>query len=122
MNELASGVGYPDGQSPTAPFDRASNYLRSVAGEQESTYRSSATLPMIRKSLRSDPKALEITAVLEFEFTNTIPAKFTMRDYWKTGRFWFDYAAWKSFDVYQAALHEDGASVELLNDKARAEM
>ncbi|PGH13435.1 hypothetical protein AJ80_06304 [Polytolypa hystricis UAMH7299] len=48
-----------------------------------------------------------------------------MRDSWSTGRFWFDYAARKSFDVnavYWAALHDDSASVELLGDEARAEM
>jgi hypothetical protein len=48
-----------------------------------------------------------------------------MRDSWRTGRFWFDYAARKSFDVdaiYWAALHDGSAGVELLDDKARAEM
>ena len=48
-----------------------------------------------------------------------------MRDSWRTGRFWFDYAARKSFEVdavYWAALHNGGAGVELLDDKARAEM
>lgn len=41
------------------------------------------------------------------------------------GRFWFDFAARKSFDVetmYQAALHNDGPGVELLDDKMRADM
>ncbi|KAF3013420.1 hypothetical protein E8E15_003124 [Penicillium rubens] len=133
-----------------------------------------------------DPETLQITAVLDFEFTNAMPAEFTydppwwlllsgpevwlercamdefvtlyeprmeqflralervetemalevkqpggrslstrMRDSWTTGRFWFDYAARKSFDVdtiYWAALHKDGAGIELLDDKARAEM
>lgn len=50
-----------------------------------------------------------------------------MRESWKIGRFWFNYAARKSFDidvVYWAALHrEDGGSDEqLLNDKSRTEM
>ncbi|CAG8141162.1 unnamed protein product [Penicillium nalgiovense] len=48
-----------------------------------------------------------------------------MRDSWRTGRFWFDYAARKSFDIdtiYWTALHNDGAGVELLDDKARTEM
>lgn len=48
-----------------------------------------------------------------------------MRDSWRTGRFWFDYAARKSFDVdtiYWAALHRDGAGIELLDDEVRAEM
>jgi hypothetical protein len=133
-----------------------------------------------------NPETLRITAVLDFEFTNTMPAQFTydppwwlllsgpemwldrcsmeeflacyeprmeqflralerveeesalrrkqptgpplstrMRDSWRTGRFWFDYAARKSFEVdavYWAALHDGGAGVELLDDKARAEM
>ncbi|CAG8082928.1 unnamed protein product [Penicillium nalgiovense] len=33
MDELATVVGYPDDQFPTAPFDRASDYLRSVADQ-----------------------------------------------------------------------------------------
>lgn len=133
-----------------------------------------------------DLETLRITAILDFEFTNAIPAEFTydspwwlllsgpevwlercaieefltlykprieqflrslerveieialevkqpggpslstrMRDSWRTGRFWFDYAARKSFEVdivYWATLHKDGAGVEWLDDKARAEM
>jgi hypothetical protein len=133
-----------------------------------------------------DPETLRITAILDFEFTNAMPAEFTydppwwlllsgpelwlercamdefltlyeprmeqflralerveiemtlevkhpvgpslstrMRDSWRTGRFWFDYAARKSFDVdtvYWAALHDDGAGVDLLDDMARVEM
>ncbi|KXG46507.1 uncharacterized protein PGRI_053630 [Penicillium griseofulvum] len=133
-----------------------------------------------------DPETLRITAILDLEFTNTMPAEFTydppwwlllsgpemwlercameefvtlyeprieqflgalervenemalevkqpgrqslsarMRDSWRTGRFWFDYAARKSFDVdtiYWAALHTGGEGVDLLDDKARAEM
>jgi len=48
-----------------------------------------------------------------------------MRDSWKTGRFWFNYAARKSLDVdavYWNALHEDGACIELLDEETRAEM
>lgn len=48
-----------------------------------------------------------------------------MRDSWSTGRFWFNYAARKSFDVdtiYWAALHNDGAGVDLLDNKAREEL
>ncbi|QKX58011.1 uncharacterized protein TRUGW13939_05131 [Talaromyces rugulosus] len=136
-----------------------------------------------------NPETLCITAVLDFEFTNAMPAEFTydppwwlllsgpemwlerccsmdeflalyeprmaqflqaleqvekeaasecnkqsngspplstrMRYSWRTGRFWFDYAARKSFDVdmiYWAALHNGGAGVELLDDKTRTEM
>ena len=132
------------------------------------------------------PETLEITAVLDFEFTNAMPAQFTydppwwlllsgpevwldrgsieefrdryeprmeqflraleqvegisvprdkqlaeprlstrMRDSWRSGRFWFDYAARKSFEldaIYWAALHDGGAGIELLDDEARAEM
>ncbi|KAM4059667.1 phosphotransferase enzyme family protein [Hirsutella rhossiliensis] len=132
------------------------------------------------------PETLQITAVLDFEFTNAMPAQFTydppwwlllsgpevwldrgsmeefqasyeprmeqflqslelvertsvpkdqqpteprlsarMRDSWTSGRFWFDYAARKSFEldaIYWAALNEEGAGVDLLDDEARAEM
>ncbi|KAK2804331.1 hypothetical protein FQN50_006622 [Emmonsiellopsis sp. PD_5] len=130
-----------------------------------------------------DEETLEITAVLDFEFTNVAPAQFSydppwwllllgpdmwlehytmaeflaryvprmdqflqvlerveggsgfegkrqlgrpplsalMRDSWGTGRFWFNYAARKSFDidaVYWAALHKgDPACTELLDDE-----
>lgn len=33
MNELATVAGYPVDHFPAAPFDRASDYLRSVANE-----------------------------------------------------------------------------------------
>jgi hypothetical protein len=131
----------------------------------------------------ADPDTLRITAVLDFEFTNTMPAQFAydppwwllllgpdmwlenhsmeefmirymprmeqflralepvetrmnlkgserdpllsvrMRDFWVTGRFWFDYGIRKSFDidaVYWAALHKDGDDV--LDVKIREEM
>jgi hypothetical protein len=47
-----------------------------------------------------------------------------MRDSWRSGRFWFNYAARKSFDVdtvYWATLHDDSTSAELLDD-VRADM
>lgn len=133
-----------------------------------------------------DPETLKITAVLDFEFTNAMPAQFTydppwwlllsgpeawldrgsmdefreyyvprmeqflhaleeeeekvliasnqesaprlsslMRDSWESGRFWFDYAARKSFEldaIYWAALHENTGGIELLEDGAEAEM
>ncbi|KAJ5382867.1 hypothetical protein N7517_000778 [Penicillium concentricum] len=213
MNELATVAGYPDSQFPTAPFDSASDYLRSIANEHLtnlwtqrnladdleiarfaqliSKYYSDDSGPFIPfcddmrpSNMLIDPETLQITVVLDFEFTNAMPAEFTydppwwqllsgpemwldrclmdefvtlyeprmeqflralervenefeleckqpglslstrMRDLWRTGRFWFDYAARKSFDVdtiYWAALH-DGAGVELLDDKTRAEM
>ncbi|KAH7317227.1 hypothetical protein BKA65DRAFT_515597 [Rhexocercosporidium sp. MPI-PUGE-AT-0058] len=222
MNELATVAGYPDDQFPTAPFDSANNYLRSVANEHLThlwTQRNLADDPKIAQerfiarhqfaqliskycvddagpfipfcddlrpsNMLVNPETLCITALLDFEFTNTMPAQFTydppwwlllsgpemwldrcsmeeflacyeprmeqflralermeeesafkkrpsgpslstrMRDPWRTGRFWFNYAARKSFEVdviYWAALHDDGAGVELLDDKARAEM
>lgn len=133
-----------------------------------------------------NPETLRITAVLDLEFTNAMPAQFTydppwwlllsgpemwldrcameefvglyeprleqflqalerveeestlmsrqtseprlstrMRSSWKTGRFWFNYAARKSFEVdtiYWAALHDGDAGAELLDEKTRAEM
>jgi hypothetical protein len=224
MNELATVTGYPDGQFPTAPFDRASDYLRSVANEHLThlwTQRNLADDPEIAQkrfiarhrfaqlipkycvdddagpfipfcddmrpsNMLVNPETLRITAVLDFEFTNAMPAQFTydppwwlllsgpemwldrcsteeflglyeprmeqflralervekesalgskqpsgpplstrMRDSWRTGRFWFDYSARKSFDVdviYWAVLHDGGAGVEVLDDKARAEL
>jgi hypothetical protein len=132
------------------------------------------------------PETLQITAVLDWEFTNAMPAQFSydppwwlllsgpetwldrgcmeefrdlyeprmeqflqaldlvegllapeqqsstevrlcarMRDSWKSGRFWFNYAARKSFDmdvVYWAALHEEGTGIDDLDEKARAEL
>ncbi|KAJ8604141.1 hypothetical protein MRB53_041939 [Persea americana] len=133
-----------------------------------------------------DPETLKISAVLDFEFTNAMPAQFTydppwwlllsgpevwldrdslkefrecyeprmeqflqaleeeedrqvlddqqpsttrlsalMRDSWQSNRFWFNYAARKSFEldaVYWAALHEGGNGLELLDDRARKEI
>ncbi|KAL9114568.1 MAG: hypothetical protein Q9187_007447 [Circinaria calcarea] len=134
----------------------------------------------------ADPTTFQITAVLDFEFTNAMPAQFAydppwwllllgpdmwlehhtmeefvtsyeprmeqflralerveaklgskgkqtggprlsarMRDSWRTGCFWFDYGIRKSFDidaVYWAALHDGRTGVDLLDDKARAQM
>lgn len=135
-----------------------------------------------------NPETLQITAVIDFEFTNAMPAQFThdppwwlllaapehwldrnaveefralyeprleqflkaleniesqkeetqgcsqvdllsvrMRDSWRTGQFWFDYAARKSFDVdtiYWNVLHleEHGDGLNLLDPKTQAEM
>ncbi|KAJ5675436.1 hypothetical protein N7462_008333 [Penicillium macrosclerotiorum] len=223
MNELATVAGYPEDQFPTVPFDRATDYLRSVANEHLIhlwTQRNLADNPKIAEkrfiarhrfaqlvskyypdecglfipfcddmrpsNMLIDPETLRITAILDFEFTNAMPAEFTydppwwlllsgpemwlerggmeefltlyeprmeqflralervelevmsggkkpaglslssrMRDSWKSGRFWFDYAARKSFDIdtiYWAALNHNGADSELLDDKSRAEM
>ncbi|KUL81894.1 hypothetical protein ZTR_09526 [Talaromyces verruculosus] len=223
MNELATVAGYPNSQFPIAPFDRASDYLRSVANEHLThlwTQRNLADDPEIAKerfiarhrfaqliqqhciedsgpfilfcddmrpsNMLVDPKTLNITAILDLEFTNAMPAEFTydppwwlllsgpemwlerchmdeflalyeprlsqflrvleeveqetaiecntsnrpplstrMRDSWETGRFWFDYAARKSYDVdiiYWTALHDGGTSTDLLDDKTRSEM
>ncbi|CAG7918904.1 unnamed protein product [Penicillium olsonii] len=203
MNKLATVAGYPDDQFPTASFNRASDYLRSVANEHlihvwtQRNLADDAEIAQERfiarhrfaqlvsiyypedcglfipfcgdlrpSNMLIDPETLRITAILDFEFTNAMPAEFTydppwwlllsgpemwlercateefltlyeprmeqflralerveiemasevkrpdvsslsarMRDSWRTGRFWFD-----------------GAGVELLDDKARAEM
>ncbi|KAL2867700.1 uncharacterized protein BJX67DRAFT_380644 [Aspergillus lucknowensis] len=203
MNELASVAGYPGDQFLTAPFDRASDYLKSLAREHLihlQTQRNLAddaeiarhrlSIPfcddMRPSNMLIDLETLQITTILDFEFTNAMPAKFTydppwwlllsgpevwlkccvmdeflalykprieqflralekvesekvleveqpvglslsarIRDLWRTGRFWFDYAARKSFDVdviYWAALHKDSAGIEMLDDKVRTEM
>ncbi|KAJ2979863.1 hypothetical protein NQ176_g2993 [Zarea fungicola] len=75
-----------------------------------------------------DPETFHITAVLDFEFTNVMPAPLSarMRESWISGRFWFDLAASKSFEldaIYWAALHDGGTGIdELLNDGSRAEL
>ncbi|KIW54626.1 hypothetical protein PV05_06975 [Exophiala xenobiotica] len=135
-----------------------------------------------------DPETFRITAIVDFEFTNAMPAQFTydppwwlllsgpemwfdrcsaqeflalyeprmkqflqaldqvqeefgaavaqpkgpslatrMRDSWETGRFWFDYAIRKSFDldvVYWTALrrHDDDDKVVSLEDEMRSEL
>ncbi|EEU37264.1 uncharacterized protein NECHADRAFT_37089 [Fusarium vanettenii 77-13-4] len=133
-----------------------------------------------------DPETFQITAVLDFEFTNAMPAQFTydppwwlllsgpevwldrgsieefrnlyeprmkqflqalelveetsvpggqklteprlsarMLESWRSGRFWFDYAARKSFEldaIYWTALHDGDTGAELLDDESRAEM
>lgn len=223
MNELATVAGYPHDQFPTAPFDCAGDYLKSVANEHlihllrqrnladnaeiakerfVARHRFAQLIPkyypeecglsilfcddMRPSNMLIDPETLHITAIIDLEFTNAMPAEFTydppwwlllsgpelwlercamddflalyeprmeqflrslervevemalkskppdgpslstrMRDSWRTGRFWFDYAARKSFDVdtiYWAALHNDGSGVELLDGKTRAEM
>lgn len=131
-----------------------------------------------------DPKTMEITAVLDWEFTNAMPAQFShdppwwllladpgswvdrnavqefrdlyeprmeqflraleaveaegwegrgddqrlsarMRRSWGTGRFWFNIASRKSYDVdtiYWRVLHGGGDAAELLAPEVRAEM
>ncbi|KAK1763804.1 hypothetical protein QBC33DRAFT_596497 [Phialemonium atrogriseum] len=119
-----------------------------------------------------DPDTLRITAMLDFEFTNSMPAQFAydppwwlllrgpgiwieddgmddflasysslargggpaaelrlstrMRESWRTGRFWFNYAARRCLDVdiiYWEALHDhgDGDGLSLLDPATRAE-
>ncbi|KFA53782.1 hypothetical protein S40293_01715 [Stachybotrys chartarum IBT 40293] len=223
MNELTTVAGYPADLLSTSTFDRASDYLKSVAHEHLAHLRIQRNLAddpeiaqarfiarhrfaqLISKYCINDagpfilfcddlrpsnmlvnPETLQITAVLDFEFTNAMPAQFTydppwwlllsgpdvwldrssmeefrdmyeprmeqflqalelvegtqvsegkqptepslstrMRDSWRSGRFWFDYAARKSFDidvVYWAALHDEGTGIELLDDEARSEL
>lgn len=114
MNELATVASYPDDQFPTTPFNRTSDYLRSVANEhlvhlwtqrnladdaevaqERFIARHQFTQPvsnyypedsrlfipfcddMRPSNMRVDPETLQITAVFDFEFTNTMPAEFT---------------------------------------------
>lgn len=52
-----------------------------------------------------------------------LPAR--MRDSWATGRFWFDFASRKSYDVdtiYWKVLHEGGDAAALLEPEVRAGM
>lgn len=222
MNELITVSGYPIDNWPTAPFDRSSEYLASLANEHLThlyTQRNIADNPDIAQDrfiarhrfkqliskhyppennepfilfcddMRSsnmliDPDTHRITAILDFEFTNAMPAAFSydppwwlllsgpevwlercaldeflelyeprmeqflralagveheveykkpghlslsarMRESWRTGRFWFDYAARKSFDVdvvYWATLHSAGTGIEELDEEARVEL
>lgn len=223
MNELATVAGYDPGLFPASTFDRASDYLKSVAHQHLAhlqAQRNIADDPDIAQArfiarhrfaqlihkyciqdsgpfvpfcddlrpsnMLVDPATLQITAVLDFEFTNVMPAQFThdppwwlllsgpevwldhgsleefmdlykprmeqflraleqvesmsvsgaqqlaeprlstrMRDSWKSGHFWFDLAARKSFEldaIYWAALHDGGTGIDLLDDAARADM
>ncbi|CRK21857.1 hypothetical protein BN1723_012499 [Verticillium longisporum] len=223
MNELATVASYPDDLFPTSTFDRAGDYLKSLAHEHLTHLRTQRNLaddseiaqarfvarhrfaqltakycindagpfPLFCDDLRPPnmlihPSTFQITAVLDFEFTNAMPAQFSydppwwlllsgpelwldrrgmeefrglyeprmeqflqalelvedmrvaeeqaltgprlstqMRDSWRSGRFWFDYAARKSFvidTVYWAALHDVGTGIELLDDVARTEL
>ncbi|KAL2759267.1 hypothetical protein ACRALDRAFT_1060627 [Sodiomyces alcalophilus JCM 7366] len=223
MNELATVAGYPGDRFPTSPFDRASDYLKSVSREHlvhlwtqrnladdseiargrfvarnrfpqlisEHCVDDAGPFILYCDDLRPSnmlvhPDTLQITAVLDFEFTNAMPAQFTydppwwlllsgpelwldrgsieeflalyeprmeqflqalefvegvsaggkqnlaaprlstrMRDSWSSGRFWFNHAAKKGFEidvVYWAALHKEGAGIELLDDDTRAEL
>ncbi|KAF2466568.1 uncharacterized protein BDR25DRAFT_236738 [Lindgomyces ingoldianus] len=222
MNELMTVAGYPANKFPTAPFDRASDYFRSVANEHLNHLRTQRNLAddagivqkrfvaryqfaqlipkycvddagpfipfcndMRPSNMLIDPDTLRITAVLYFEFTNTMPAQFTydppwwlllsgpewwldrcsmeefvtdykprmeqflralervgkeaslkkqpsgtllstrMRGSWRSGRFWFNYAARKSFEVdgvYWAALHDGSSSVQLFSEAVHAEI
>jgi hypothetical protein len=119
MNELATSTGYPIDRFPTAPFDRASDYFRSVANEHLihlqtqqnladdaedaqrrfiARHRFAQLIPkyciedaglfkpfcddLQPSNMLVDPKTLQITAVLDFEFTNTMPAQFVYDPPW----------------------------------------
>ncbi|GKZ36805.1 hypothetical protein AbraIFM66950_008037 [Aspergillus brasiliensis] len=119
MNELAIVAGYLDDRFPTAPFDRVSDYLRSVANEHLThlwTQRNLADDPEIAQkrfiarhqfaqlipkyypedcglfipfcdemrpsNMLIDAETLRITAILDFEFTNAMPAEFTYDPPW----------------------------------------
>jgi Phosphotransferase enzyme family len=119
MNELATSTGYPIDRFPTAPFDCASNYFRSVASEHlihlqtqqnladdaedaqrrfVARHRFAQLIPkycindagpfkvfcddMQPSNMLIDPDTLRITALLDFEFTNTMPAQFAYDPPW----------------------------------------
>ena len=119
MNELATVAGYPSNQFPSAPFDRASDYLRTLANEHLTylwTQRNLADNPEIAQkrfiarhrfaqlipkyciddtgpfipfcddmrpsNILVDPETYRITAVLDFEFTNAMPAQFAYDPPW----------------------------------------
>ncbi|KAJ5561572.1 hypothetical protein N7535_003967 [Penicillium sp. DV-2018c] len=119
MNKLATDSGYPVDQFPTAPFDRTSDYLSSIAKEHlthlwtqrnivddERTAQkrfivrhqfaklipkyypedSGLFIPfcddMRPSNMLIDPETLQITAVLDFEYTNAMPAEFTYDPPW----------------------------------------
>ncbi|KAJ0420098.1 hypothetical protein BJY00DRAFT_323997 [Aspergillus carlsbadensis] len=227
--DQATVTTYPPNRFSTAPFNRSSNYLKSIANEhlihlwtqrnlsksaeiaqqrfiarhrfaqlistyypEKSDLDSGRFIPfcddMRPSNMLVNPETLQIMAVIDLEFTNAMPAQFAqdppwwlllagpedwlerdamddlialytprmerflralerreseqalegkyrepaglalsdqMRESWNTKRFWFDYAARKSFDVdtvYWAALHCDGQGVELLDEETRKEM
>ena len=85
-------------------------------------------LALYRPRLDQFLRALEKVET-ELEYEGDQPGKpylsARMRDSWDTGRFWFNYAARKSFDVdaiYWAALHKGGWRVDVLDDKVQADI
>ena len=119
MNELATSTGYPIDRFPDAPFDRATDYFRSVACEHLIHLQTQQNLAddtedarrrfiarhrfaqliskyciddagpfkvfcddMQPSNMLIDPDTLRITAVLDFEFTNTMPAQFACDPPW----------------------------------------
>ncbi|PLB34269.1 phosphotransferase family protein [Aspergillus candidus] len=182
ISKGATVAGYPVQQFPTASFDHASDYLRSVANEhlthlwaqrnladdaeiaQQRYIARHRPAQLISKyypedcglsipfcddmrpsNMLVDPETLQITPVLDFEFTNSMPAEFTYDPPWwmllSGTEVWLERCAMdkfvtlcesrmvqflRAFDVdtiYWAALHngDAGVGVELLDGKARAE-
>ncbi|KAH4220692.1 hypothetical protein HBI24_152420 [Parastagonospora nodorum] len=102
MNELRTvASGYPTGGFPTAPFSSAKAYLYSLADEHlrfiarhqfkqlVSRYCLDDTGPfkpycddLQPSNMLADPETLRITAVLDFEFANSMPAQFAYDPPW----------------------------------------
>ncbi|KAH8175355.1 phosphotransferase enzyme family protein [Sarocladium implicatum] len=76
-------------------------------------------------SKTSAKKLAEAAAVEEGKQLAEPPLSARMRESWSSGRFWFDHAARKSFDVdtvYSAALHDEGNGTDLLDAKTCSEI
>jgi hypothetical protein len=68
-------------------------------------------------------KAMERAEKARASSGNEKPLSCLMRESWATKRFWFNYAARKPFDVevlFDSCMKEGGASIESLDEEARA--
>jgi hypothetical protein len=75
--------------------------------------------PRLEQFLQAMQRAERVRGTLHGEK----PLSSLMRESWLTKRFWFNYVAWKPFDVevlFDNCLNEGGASVESLDEEARA--
>lgn len=148
MNELATVAGYSDDLFPTSTFDRASDYLESVAHEHlvhlwtQRNLANDAEIARARfiarhrfaqlvpkyciddagpfipfcadlrpSNMLVDPGTFQITAVLDFEFTNVMPAQFTYDPPWwlllSGPEAWLDRGAMGEFqDLYKPRMEQ----------------
>ncbi|ORX98427.1 phosphotransferase enzyme family protein-like protein [Clohesyomyces aquaticus] len=92
MNELHTVVSnYPTDGLPTSPFTSAKDFLHSLADEHLliSRYCFADTGPfkpycddLQPTNMLADPNTFRITAVLDWEFTNSMPAQFSYHPPW----------------------------------------